>query len=185
MSSVLRATFENTKVLPDVQYAGGPYYVTADGNQQLLFPFTLNNGVLEIVQQNDFSLWNDTPQLASPLLGGGYIRRLGGINLVQSIGPIFQSYITSVNWGSGALSNPKVYQAGLVTKVQQLNTSNLPTYNPTPGQTYSLQPTPPTDNFTLNVTGFGITYAFEKPLVIVADSPSGKQYITFFTSWDH
>lgn len=200
MSSVTRTPSVNTKVLPDIQFAGGPYYRRTIDPQKLLFPFTYRTGVLDIQVINDFNVASTTPPLGIlPVEEGGLIRRMGGLHLVNAIGPTFKTYIQNVVWETDDVSpvsykasNLQVYKAGLVTRVQQLSSQNLPT-DIDPDYSYASSSKAPTDDFLLPIEGYGTTYVFEKPLVLsvdatLADSPYtalGKQYITFYTSWDH
>jgi hypothetical protein len=197
MSSVTRTLATNTKSLPDVQYAGGPSYIRVDDPQKLLFPFVLLNGALELQLINDFDITSTTPPLGVlNVRDGNLIRRMGGLHLVQAIGPLFQTYVQNVIWETNdaspicyKASNVRVYAPGLVTKVQQLGSNNLPT-RIDPDYSYVSSSSPP-QNFILDVTGYGTTYAFEKPMILSVDartypgdSPMGKQYITFYTAWD-
>ena len=195
MSSLQKGFHANTKALPDVQYVGGPYYSTGGDNPTLaLFPFTFQSGTLEIVYRNGF----DATIAIAPLSAKGQsklglARRLGGIHLVQSIGPKFRKYIETVEWGSTAplfrAKHVAVYKPGIVTKVQQLSDQNLPSDAIAQPYSYVVSANPPTTDFLLDTAGYGITFAFEKPLVVsvdayIADVFSGKRYITFYTSWD-
>jgi len=200
MSSVGRTVAVNAKSLPDVQFVGGPYYRRTKDPQKLLFPFVIEKGALEIKIINDFDVTSTSPPLGiRPADEGGIARRLGGLHLVQSIGPNFITYIQHVIWETDTLSpisykasNIQVYKPGIVTRVQQLSSQNLPN-DIDPDYSYASSSIPPVDDFLLPVEGWGSTYAFEKPLVLSVDAtrsddPSvslGKQYITFYTSWDH
>ena len=197
MSSIHKTPFVNAKALPDVQYAGGPYYTTEEGNKYL-FPFVFKNGELDLQYINGFTAgYVGTPQGTTSDEKGGLVRRLGGINLVQTIGPKFKKYIESAEW-IDTTGNPtytakhaKVYKTGLITKVQQLSDQNLPDdINPT--VSYISTDKAPDSDFTLDITGYGSTYVFEKPLVVSVDATEkdtlanlGKRYITFYTSWDN
>lgn len=202
MSSVSRTTAINSTFLTDVQFVGGPYYIrrTMDP-QKLLFPFIIEKGALEIKLINDFdiSIEPQPPLGIRPLDEGGIARRMGGLHLVQSIGPNFLTYIQNVVWETDGLTpanykatNVKVYKPGLVTRVQQLSSQNLPN-DINPDFSYVSSSKAPEDDFYLPVEGYGATYAFEKPLVLSVDATCnespfeslGKQYITFYTSWDH
>lgn len=200
MSSVTRTPSVNTKALPDVQFVGGPYYSRETDPQKLLFPFTYRTGVLDIQVINDFDV-NSTcpPEGILPVEEGGLARRMGGLHRVDAIGPTFKTYIQNVEWSTldetqtpvlYKASNLQVYKAGLVTRVQQLSSQNLPA-DIDPDYSYVSSSKAPTDDFLLPIDGYGTTYVFEKPLVLSVDAtlldatPFGKQYITFYTSWDH
>jgi hypothetical protein len=195
MSSLQKSFAVNTKGLPDIQYVGGPYY-TADATPEpdliLLFPFTFKNDTLDIQYINGFTSEYSTAPLTSSSIpnSGGLARRLGGLNLVQKIGPNFLHYIKSVTWEdypSGptyTVNSASVYKPGLVTKVQQLSHQNLPN-SIDPDKSYISSSEPPDTDFTLELTsGYGSSYVFEKPLVIIANTTVGTRYITFYTSWD-
>ena len=200
MSSVSRRLAVNAKALPDVQFVGGPYYRRETDPQKLLFPFILEKGALEIQVINDFDVTSETPPLGILTIEeGGIARRMGGLHLVQSIGPNFQTYIQNVVWQTSdespvsyKASNIKVYKPGLVTRVQQLSSQNLPN-DIDPDYSYTSSDKAPVDDFLLDIEGYGTTYAFEKPLVVSVNATRnvspfdslGKQYITFYTSWDH
>lgn len=197
MSSIHKTPFVNAKALPDVQYAGGPYYITEDG-KKYLFPFVFKNGELDLQYINGFTAdYTDTPLGTTIEEDSGLVRRLGGINLVQTIGPKFKKYCESVEWedttgnSTYTAKHTKVYKSGLITKVQQLSDQNLPN-DINPQFSYISTDKAPDSDFAVNITGYGSTYVFEKPLVVVVDATEtdtdvklGKRYITFYTSWDN
>ena len=177
--------------MPDIVYVGGPYYDDPQSNK-VLFPFTFKNGSLDINPINGFDVTSGIKPKNVGTTTGGLARRLGGLNLVQTIGTNFKNYIYNCTWGDdsswdvSSISSIKVQTPGIVTRVQQLNyTENLPSYiNPT-GDAFIVSNNAPTD-FALDTTNFGATYVFEKPLVVSINTVGqGTQYITFFTSWDH
>ena len=201
MSSVVKTQSVNTKVFPDVQFCGGPYYTRTTDPQKRLFPFSFKNGTLEIELINDFNLLSGVPPQGFSI-EGGLVRRMGGLNLVQSIGKNFKTYVENCEWVtlidsdpvSYYASNVKVYKPGFVTRVQQLSLRNLPSQI-NPANSYVSSSNAPTSDFETNTTLYGSTYAFEKPLVLVVDATTtetedpadtflGKQYITFYSSWD-
>jgi len=194
MSSLIRTTATNNKALPDIVYVGGPYYVKPVTSEKLLFPFTFKNGTLDINPINGFDLTSgDKPLNFGLAVPGGSARRHGGLNLVQNIGPNFKTYIYNCTWGEDAsgnvtsLASIKVYKPGVVTRVQQLDDgTNIPSYiNPT-GDGYVVSSYPPEDFAFTTLENYGVTYAFEKPLVVsVSTVGNGTQYITFFSTWDH
>jgi hypothetical protein len=196
MTSLQKGFHANTKALPDVQYVGGPYYYTPGPNSvHALFPFSFQGGTLDIVYRNGFNATIAVPPVSAKGQSyTGLARRLGGLHLVQSIGPKFQTYIETAQWGSDPTffaKHVEVYKPGLVTKVQQLSDQNLPS-GVDPSNSYVVSANPPTTDFLVDSAGYGVTYAFEKPLVISVDaykvsdnSYMGKRYITFYTSWDY
>lgn len=197
MTSVLK----QKSVIPNkpyVNFVGGPCYLDSYGNK-ILFPFTFNNGTLDINPINDFSLTSGDIPVAIGTGDGGLVKLLGGNNLVQNLGPNFKTYIQNTKWdGTSAISNIisiDVYQPGIVTRVQQLDyrlDSNLP-QNINPAlYTFSLSSNAPSANLGFDyLTNSGVTYAFYKPLIVSVtvpvsvSVPSGIQYLTFYSSWDH
>jgi hypothetical protein len=162
---------------PDIRFAGGPTY------SGVLFPFTYSSGVVDLP-----SGWA-SGKTAAPANEGCQVRRLGGDFLVQSIGSNFKSYIYNVtNLGGYKVQNTtsiRVTLPGVVTKVQQLGTQNLPATIST--GSFSVSTSAPTADF----IQYNSSYAFDKPLVVQADAkPVGggstiTLYITFYTQWDH
>lgn len=194
MSSLLKQTAENTKALPLVQFVGGPYYYGTDA-QKLLFPFTFLNGTLDINPINGFNVDSPSQPLGIGSSAGFQVRRLGGQNLVESIGVTFRDYIYNCNWSPDDDNNPdynvrskesiQVLLPGVVTKVQQLSNTNLSPYS-NPIRSFVISDKPPVQDFVMNIPSYGSTYVFEKPLVIKLKTVGqGTQYITFFSSFDH
>ena len=205
MTSLTKTTAVNDeRVL--VRFVGGPYY-TDGSSRKILFPFTFKNGTLDINPINGFNL---EPGATTPLnVGtgeGGLVRLQGGQNLVQQIGPNFKTYITNCTWTDDTYSYTiselrtiSVQTPGVVSRVQQLDhTANLPIKINPQGSAYVISDVSPTPNFTFtSLSNFGVTYAFNRPLVISATAvptligppnteyPAKRVYITFFSSWDH
>jgi hypothetical protein len=173
MTSLLKHTAVNAKTFPTVQFVGGPYYFGTNG-QRLLFPFTFQNGCLEIEPNNGFDLLSNTQPLGINGAAGFQIRRMGGQNLVQTIGNNFKTYIFHCNWSESgsdtdyniqSLQSIAVHSPGIVTRVQQLSNQNLSPYS-NPSTSFVLSSNPPNTDFVSNLPSFGATYAFEKPLVV-------------------
>ena len=195
MSSLTKTMATNSKALPDIVYVGGPYYNRPVTSEKLLFPFTFKNGTLDINPINGFNLTSgDTPlNIGDGVVPGGSVRRHGGLNLVQDIGPNFKTYIFNCTWGAdsdwevSSLASIKVYKPGVVTRVQQLDDgANIPSYINPVGDGYVISSQAPDDFTFTTLENYGVTYAFEKPLVVsVSTVGHGTQYITFFSTWDH
>ncbi len=177
---------------PYVNFVGGPCYTDTYGNK-ILFPFTFNNGVLDINPINGFSLTDGNLPVAIGTGDGGLVKLHGGNNLVQNLGPNFKTYIENTKWDLGAtipnITSIDVYQPGIVTRVQQLDyrlNSNLPqNINPT-DYSFSLSSNAPSPNLGMDyLTNFGVTYVFYKPLIVSVTTTSGIKYLTFYSSWDH
>jgi hypothetical protein len=167
---------------PDVRFAGGPTYQPLSG-PPLLFPFTLSNGTLDLP-----SSFTNT---SVPRNDGVFIRRLGGDTLVQSIGSNLRNYIKNTQWSDGTTtwvipnaSSIAVSMNGVVTRVQQLGTQNLPAN--VAAASYKVSTYIPT-----GFIQYGSSYLFDAPLIVSASAqPLGGGstrtiYITFYTQWDH
>ena len=165
-----------TTTYPDIRYAGGPTY------SGVLFPFTYSNGTIDLP-----SAWI-SGKTSAPANEGCCIRKLGGDSLVQYVGPSLKSYIYNVtSFGGYKVQNTTsitVYQAGVVTKVQQLGATNLPSIN---DASYKVSETAPITDF----IQYNSSYLFDKPLVVsayakkISDNTNHTIYITFYTQWDH
>ena len=152
---------------PDVRSVVSPTYTeTGINGKILLFPFTYQNGVLDL--PGTISKFpSNTPPESQPVL----VRRLGGDNLVTSIGPNLQSYIKSVGWNDGTSTytvtgNITVASQGVVTRVQQLSTKYLSGAN----TSYKVNAGAWDGN---NFVGQNSVYVFDKPLVIQGSATGG------------
>jgi len=168
-------------VYPDIKFVGGPTYDVA--GTKLLFPFTYKNGMLDL--PSSFS------STAEPANDGVQVRRLGGDNVVNSVGTTLKSYLYGVlNLGGYKIqsaSSIQVVLPGVVTKVQQLSLANLTTtINST---SYKVSESVPVTDF----LGYTPCFVFDKPLVLSASakvwnngsSATRTIYVTLYTSWDH
>ena len=168
-------------VYPDVKFVGGPTYDV--GGTKLLFPFTYKNGVLDL--PSSFS------STTAPANDGVQIRRLGGTNVVNSVGPTLKNYLFGVTNLGGykiqSASSIVVSLPGIVTRVQQLSLANLPaTINST---SFKVSESVPVTDF----LGYTPCFVFDKPLVLRASakvwdnagSATRNIYVTLYTSWDH
>lgn len=178
-----------SNTFPYVKFAGGPTY----GNQ--LIPFTYSNGVLDVP-----SNWVSGKTLP-PTNNGVVINRLGGNNSVMNIGTNLKNYIFNVNWYTDATGTTGNYYKitnastiriptnwvglGIVTRVQILDTTNLPQKIDT--SSYKVSTSLAVPNFNIGTAVF----LFDSPVVIQATAQlngSGASttiYITLYTQWDH
>ena len=127
MTSILRYT----AVLKDtpVKMVGisGPYYYDTIYGGLLLFPFTYNNGVLDIAYVNNFeaNMVNSTNN--PPLATGGDqtlgCKLMGGNELVTSLGPNFIAYIRA--WKIDPTAIVSIYINPVMTKIQSAPKSAL------------------------------------------------------------
>lgn len=164
---------------PNWSYVSGPTYLGPNGTN-LLFPFTLLNGVLEIVLRNNFTLSTDVPQNM-----GVTVSLSGSTKKVTSIGANLRSYIKNCTWDGRTIPNASsisVHTPSSMTQVQQLDESFV---GQTSSVAYKVTSGAPPANFALQFAGFGVTFAFLTPLVLKATDSAGRQfYITLLSSWD-
>jgi hypothetical protein len=163
----------------NITYISGPTYV-GPNSINLLFPFSLSNGVLNLNLVNNFSLSTGVPQKM-----GATVRLSGTSKNVTSIGSNLRTYIKNCTWGTNTIpdaSSITVHTPATMTMVQQLDETFIGQLD---GSPYSVTSGPPPSNFALQFSGFGITYVFLTPLVLKARNSSGNNfYITLFSSWD-
>lgn len=163
----------------NITYISGPTYV-GPNSINLLFPFSLSNGVLNVNLVNNFSLNTGVPQKM-----GATVRLSGNSRNVSSIGSNLRAYIRNCTWGTNTITDAStitVHTPATMTMVQQLDETFI---GPMDGTPFSVTSGPPPSNFALQFSGFGITYVFLTPLVLKARNSSGNNfYITLFSSWD-
>jgi hypothetical protein len=164
---------------PTWSYVSGPTYLGPNGTN-LLFPFTLSNGLLELVLRNNFTLSTGVPQMM-----GATVSLSGSTRKVTSIGPNLRAYIKNCTWDERTIPNASsisVHTPGSMTQVQQLDESFV---GRTSSVAYKVTGGAPPSNFALQFPGFGVTFAFLTPLVLKATDNLGRQfYITLLSSWD-
>jgi hypothetical protein len=163
----------------NISYISGPTYV-GPNSINLLFPFSLSNGVLNLNLVNNFTLNTGVPQKM-----GATVRLSGTSRNATSIGSNLRTYIKNRTWGTNTIpdaSSIVVHTPASMTMVQQLDETFIGQMD---GSPFSVTNGPPPSNFALQFPGFGITYVFLTPLVLKARNASGQNfYITLFSSWD-
>ena len=164
-----------TTAYPDVRsIVSATYTETGLNGNTYLFPFTYSNGVLDLPASISKFPYTTPPDNQTVL-----IRRLGGDNLITSIGPNLKAYIQSVGWNDGSntytvTGNITVVSQGVATRVQQLSKKYLSNT-----ATYKVYAGPWDGN---NFIGQNAVYALDKPLVIQGSATGGtsnKICITF------
>ena len=164
-------------VNPNIITIGGPTY------GGVLFPFTFSSGTLDLP-----SGWG-TGKTAAPANDGALIRMLGGNSPVTSVGTNLKNYILNVsNFGGYKVQNTSsisVVSGGIVTRVQQLGTQNLPTI--ISNSSYKISTFAPVTGF----VQYASSWVFDEPVVISAMAKNLSTnaittiYITFYTHWYH
>ena len=157
------------------------YYTDADNNEHL-FPFTYNNGTLDLfLRDSSFQeLYIDTTGQKPDNMGtnAGYMYLLrGGAGLVTALGPNFVKYIRAA-WELSASTPVRIQQKCLVTKVQEM-------YDPDQGDSiansgYYESPNPPVnDEYLTPGPQYRTPWIFKTPLTIEITNGGVKSYITF------
>jgi hypothetical protein len=163
----------------NISYISGPTYV-GPNSINLLFPFVLSNGVLDVNLVNNFSLNTGLPQKL-----GATVRLSGNSKNATSIGSNLRTYIKNRTWGTHTItdaSSISVYTPAAMTMVQQLDETFVGHMDASP---YCVTSGAPPSNFALQFPGYGVAYVFLTPLVLNAkDSAGNNFYITLFSSWD-
>lgn len=161
--------------------------VYANGTNDVLFPFSYSNNVLDITYEgNTFkSVMVDTinvqPRSESDLTA----RIISGPSLVTSLGNNFKDYIRS--WRSGTIdpdSPIRVVVAAQVVRVQEASLAHLTATN---SNSWTISTTPPSgDNFIIGneENKYNTTYIFKTPLTFSIVEGGVTQYITFKTMID-
>lgn len=165
--------------LPMIVSVTGPSYV-GPNSINLLFPFTVNNGVMELNPVNNFNLSSGI----LPTVNTVSVRLSSTNKNVTSIGPNFKTYIKNCTWAGRTIPNISsisVHIAATVTQVQQLDETFVGRNR---NVSYTVTNGVPPNNYSLQFAGFGVTHAFLTPLTISARDSSGNVfYITFISTW--
>ena len=186
MSSAIRSLGEKKEGLTRFIKPESPVY-TDDDDYDRLFPFSYNNGVLDITYDgNNFkSLMVDisgNEPLAETDLA---VRIMGGPRLVTSLGSKFKAYIRSWREGFIDVGSPiEVYLPSQVVKVQEVDPVQT---NSNSGESYKISTQAPAgDNYIYgNTTNrYYTTYIFKTPLTFTIKESGVTQYITFRTILD-
>jgi hypothetical protein len=163
----------------NVSYVSGPTYV-GPNSCNLLFPFNISSGVLEVNLVNNFTLSNGVPQKM-----GATVTLSTTTKTVSAIGSNLRAYIKNCTWAGRTITDAStisVYTPATMAMVQQLDETFVGHMGAVP---YTVTSAPPPSNFALQYSGFGVTYAFLTPLVLKATASDGHVfYITLVSSWD-
>ena len=152
-----------------------------------IFPFTYNNGTLDIALVNNFKAdYIDTPGKKPEDTSCTPVHRyrlLGGNGIVTKLGTNFINYIRAA-WILPEDSSVSVFQRCIMTKVQEMEEQDDGTMFTEQG--FYESPTPPiSDGYITNQENFGTSWIFKTPLTISIVSGGIKSYITFATTIGH
>jgi len=166
--------------LSNIKYVSGPTYV-GPNSINLLFPFTVSNGAIEVSAVNNFNITGGV----LPQKMGATVRVSGSNKNVTSLGPNFINYIRNCSWSGRTItdaSSISLFTPASVTQVQQLDETFVGHMDAT---SYTVTSGAPPTNYALQFAGFGVTWAFLTPLTVRARDSTGRTfYITFSSSWD-
>ena len=184
MSSVIRSFGEKKEGLTRFIKPESPCY---DDGYNRLFPFSYNDGVLDISYDgNNFkSLMVDISGISPDDETSTAIRIMGAPRLVTSLGDNFKAYVRS--WRADTIDANSVidlYLPAHVIRVQEADRANTDANS---GNSSKISEQPPSgDNYTAGNTadGFLTTYIFKTPLTFTIKEGGVIKYISFRTIFD-
>jgi hypothetical protein len=187
MTSLLRSYPPRKEGLTRFLKPESPCYEDTVLNREVLFPFTYNNGILDISYEgNNFEAdMVTTTGVAPEAETDDAIQILSGPYLVTSLGDNFKAYIRA--WRNGTIdagSPIDIYINPQVFKVQEADSANI---NASSNQAYRISTQPPSsDNYITGSTTnqYRTTYVFKTPLTFTIQESGVTQYITFRTVMD-
>jgi hypothetical protein len=158
-----------------------------DGTNNVLFPFSYLNGVLNInYSGNNFKermvdVTGEQPRAETDVA----IRMMGGVFLVTSLGENFKAYIRS--WRSSTIdagSPITIYTYPQIVRVQEASTANVDSNS---GDSYIISNQPPaSDTYPTGsvANDYETTFIFKTPLTFTIYESGVLKYITFKTILD-
>jgi len=184
MSSIVRQYAQTKTALTKFTLVDGPSYNSSSLGRDILFPFTWNNGTLDINLIDDFQERMIDISGMSPSDECDFaVRQMGGPRVVRAIGNNFKNYIRS--WREGTIDDNSpidVYIQGVVMKVQMVNPIDL---NDSGVARVSTE-APTSNNYTVGGPSnkYRTSYCFQQPLTLRIRESGVPTYITFRTSFD-
>jgi hypothetical protein len=180
MSSVLRSVSAPVRLATEFHRVETPTF--NDGSNNVPFPFTYNNGTLDIADKNNFNAQMITSTGNEPNTDPDVsVRLMGGNRLVQHLGENFKAYIRA--WRNSTIdadSPIEIFVNGTVQRIQWVNETNMG------DSSYAVSTSPPSgDTYTQYGNGtYNSTWMFNKPLTISTMEGGVKTYITFTSRLD-
>ena len=149
-----------------------------DNNVELLFPFTCEEGVLDIsLDGNNFEQLMITQTARTPGHDvTGVVRVLGGARYVTSLGPNFIRYIRAWRTPGIDVNAPiQIVTPGIMTRVQTGDRTNV-----AQDDSFKVHNNlPESDNYICNGARYCTTYIFKSPLTISIKENGIRRYVTF------
>lgn len=187
MSSILRRTATTKSSLTKYTLVDGPCYFDSGLGDNVLFPFTYSNGVLDLninpaantFEADMITTTGNAPSDDNDLC----IKQMGGTGLVRALGPNFVAYIRAWRTATIDAGSPvSVYIPGVVTKVQQAPVSAMNDAGIFEVSTVA----PASDEYIAGdaVNNYFTSWVFKKPLTITIIEGGVTTYITLRTAFD-
>ena len=190
MSSVVRSFGVKQEGLTRFVKAESPCYNVSDDVEEIfnrLFPFELNNGVLDITYNGNIFKARMVDINAKPPLDetSTAIRILGGPRMVTDLGSNFKDYIRAWRRSTIAIDSPiTLYQPSYVMRVQEADTNSV---SASYDDSYLISTSEPvSDNYISGdiTNNYRVTYVFKTPLTFTIKEGVTTKYITFRTILD-
>lgn len=180
MSSALRSFATPVRLATEFHRVETPCFY--DGSRNVPFPFTYNNGTLDIEDKHNFNTQMIDSTGNSPNTDpDASVRLMGGNRLVQHLGDNLKAYIRAWRTGSIDADSPiEIFVHGTVQRIQWVNEDNMGdssyavSTNPPSGDTYAQG----------DSSNYNSTWMFNKPLTITTIEGGVKTYITFASRLD-
>jgi hypothetical protein len=185
MTSVIRTIAQTKTGLTRFVKPESPSY--NNGTDIVLFPFTYNNGVLNISYEgNNFkTVMVDISGVAPDSETDLAINIFSGPYLVTSLGDNFKQYIRAWRDGTIDAGSPiEIYIAPQVLRVQEADKNNVSANS---GDSYLVSTEAPVSDYYVSgapITEYNTTYVFKTPLTFTIIESGVTKYITFRTMLD-
>jgi hypothetical protein len=184
MSSTVRSYATPVRLATEFHRIETPCFY--DGSNNVPFPFSYNNGTLDIENKYNFNaqMIDNTGNEPNTDIDGS-VRLMGGNRLVQKLGDNFKAYIRAWRNVTIDVNSPiSVYEPSQVVRVQEAGTDNIRADS---GDSYIVSTSAPvSDNFISGMedNNYNSTYIFKTPLTITIKEGGVLTYLTFRTIMD-
>ena len=185
MTSVARTFAVRKEGLTEFLKPESPCY--DNGTDNVLFPFTYSNNVLDITYEgNNFQTQMVDSLNVDPIAETDTaISIIGGPYVATSLGENFKAYIRAWRDGTIDAGSPiDVYIAPQLYRVQEADSANIDANS---GEAYKISTSAPSsDNYVAGSTEtkYNTTYIFKTPLTFTIVESGVTQYITFRSMLD-
>jgi hypothetical protein len=152
----------------------------------MLYPFTYSNGILDLNYIDNFEadvVTGGEPPIGDDTTAGPFVKNMGGLGLVRSLGPNMIEYVTNwmTNNGPGApdAGSIQVYTPGSVIRVQAALKTQLDMYD-----TYTIQDDAPSSSEFVwgnAADNYRATWVFKTPICITFTTGGTRKYLSLYT----